>query len=87
MVVDDIKNNSSSEFRNVIEEAFSILGEPSKKALIYHLQDHYAIDLSTFNDSIPVEKLEHALKDLLGEAGLLLMEHVQTQLQKIHSPP
>lgn len=80
----------SLQLRHAADRAFGILGESSKKALVYHLKERYGIDIFDDYDhhNITIAELEYALKDLMGkEAGLLLMGYVNTELQKLDFPP
>jgi hypothetical protein len=72
---------ADSRVGRAIDRAFSILGEPSKQALIYYLQHNYNMDI--YQDNVSIQKLESSLKDLVGEGKDLLMSFVDSELRKL----
>jgi hypothetical protein len=63
-----------------VDGAFSLLGEPSKNALLYQLKRGYNLDI--YRDNVNIGKLESALQDMLGEGADVLMSLVKKQLGK-----
>jgi hypothetical protein len=71
---------------DAFNEALDILGQPSKNALLFHLQEH---SISLDNDdksggSFTLEQLYSALQTTLGTGGAdLIMESVRLKMDEL----
>lgn len=55
-----------------LSEALDVLGQPSKRALLYQLKEGYGIS-ADFDSSISIKRLQSALTEILGATGALLV--------------
>jgi hypothetical protein len=63
-----------------LERALDMLGEPSKKALLFHLTHTFKIPIERKNCSI--EEIESALKQILGEGASLVIASINNELKQ-----
>jgi hypothetical protein len=74
------KTNRCMTFRDAVEQAFGVLGESSKRALLYHLHQEYGITLEN-EQSSKLEDIEYALKCLFGPAGEIILKKIRDEVQ------
>lgn len=67
-----------NEVARALERSLDMLGEPSKKALLFHLTHTFKISL----DDISMEELESALKEILGESSSLVIASINSELER-----
>lgn len=61
-----------------LDKSLDMLGEPSKKALLFHLTHTYKIPLDGQDSSL--EKIENVLKQILGEGASLVVTSMNNEL-------
>ena len=62
----------------VLSEALDVLGQSSKRALLYQLRKGYNISIEKENldSAISLERLQSALKDILGASGASMITKI-----------
>ena len=68
----------SRRLQKAIYDALDMLGENSRKALLFHLKDEYNIDVES--GSVTLEGLKPALAELLGPGGDVIMAAIMQHL-------
>lgn len=69
---------SKTEVAKALERSLDILGEPSKKALLFHLTHTLKVPIEQKNCS--VQEIENALKQILGEGASLVVASLNSEL-------
>lgn len=65
-----------------LDKALNMLGQTSKKALLFHLKERYGISFD--DNAFSVEQLFSALRDILGNGGAsIIMEKVFLERDRI----
>lgn len=70
-----------TDVAKALDRSLDILGEPSKKALLFHLTHTYKIPLEA-KDCCPLDKIEGALRQILGEGASLVVASINNELQE-----
>lgn len=66
-----------------LDEALNVLGEPSKKALLFHLHSH-SISLHSATKPFTLEQLHAALQSTLGPGGAdLIVDYVLLKMDEL----
>lgn len=64
-----------------LERALSVLGEPSKKVLMFYLAEHCGI---SFDDrKCSIAQIESALRGILGTGSSIITERMYKELQAL----
>jgi hypothetical protein len=64
-----------------LDRALSVLGNPSKEALMFYITEHYGI---SFDGSRPsITEIESALKSILGSGSTLITNIMYKELQSM----
>lgn len=66
-----------TDLARAVDRSLDLLGEPSKKALLFHLTHTYKIPLE---GKCSVGDIESALKEILGEGALLVIASINNEL-------
>ena len=67
-----------SRLRQAFDRTLDALGEPSKKAILYHLVNHSGLDLES--PGLTIEQVESALAALLGMGASIVMGRLYEEL-------
>jgi len=68
-----------NDVARALERSLGILGEPSKKALLFHLTHTFKISL---DENCSMEELESVLKEILGESSSLVIASINNELKR-----
>ena len=68
----------SRRLQKAIYDALDMLGENSRKALLFHLKDKYNIDVGS--GGVTLEGLKPALAELLGPGADVIMAAIRQHL-------
>jgi hypothetical protein len=68
-----------NDVARALERSLDMLGEPSKKALLFHLTHTFKISL---DENCSMEELESALKEILGESSSLVIASINNELKR-----
>jgi hypothetical protein len=68
-----------NDVARALERSLDMLGEPSKKALLFHLTHTFKISL---DKNCSMEDLESALKEILGESSSLVIASINNELKR-----
>ena len=63
-----------------LERSLDILGEPSKKALLFHLTHTFKVPVNRKGCSI--KEIEGALKQILGEGASIVVASINNELKQ-----
>jgi hypothetical protein len=63
-----------------LDRSLDMLGEPSKKALLFHLTHTFKIPVD--RKSCSLEEIEGALKQVLGEGATLVVASINSELEQ-----
>jgi hypothetical protein len=63
-----------------LDRSLDILGEPSKKALLFHLTHTFKIPVN--RKDCPLEDIEGALKKILGEGASIVVASINSELEQ-----
>jgi hypothetical protein len=63
-----------------LDRSLDMLGEPSKKALLFHLTHTFKIPID--RKSCSLEEIERALKQVLGEGAMLVIASINSELEQ-----
>lgn len=74
MAISEFCKNGPSR---ALDRTLSVLDEPCKKAIAFHLRQRYAID--ALSDPTP-SQIEQAITDMLGEGADILISRFHTEL-------
>lgn len=74
MAISEIRKYRPS---NALNRTLSVLDEPCKKAIAFHLKQRYDID--PLSDPTP-SQIEAAISDMLGEGADILISRFHTEL-------
>ena len=74
------KADNRVNMARALERSLDMLGEPSKKALLFHLTHTFKIPIERKNCSI--EEIESALKQILGEGSSLVVASINNELKQ-----
>jgi hypothetical protein len=74
------KADNRVNMAKALERSLDILGEPSKKALLFHLRHTFKIPIDRKNCSL--EEIEGALKQILGEGASLVVASINSELEQ-----
>jgi hypothetical protein len=74
------KADSRVNMAKALEKSLNMLGEPSKKTLLFHLTHTFKIPIERKNCSI--EEIEGALKQILGEGASLVVALINKELRQ-----
>lgn len=70
-----------NRLRTSLERALSVLGEPSRKVLIFYMVEHCGI---SFDDTkCSIAEIESALKSVLGSGSSIITERMYKELQAL----
>lgn len=69
--------------RAAFDRTLDAFGEPSKKAILYHLTNHGGLDLES--PGLTIEQIEKALTALLGLGSAIVMSRLDEELAKLDS--
>jgi hypothetical protein len=72
------KANNQVSMAKALERSLDMLGEPSKKALLFHLTHTLKVPIDKKDCSI--EEIEGALKQILGEGASLVVASLNSEL-------
>lgn len=70
-----------TDIAKALERSLGMLGEPSKKALLFHLTHTYKIPVDK-KDCCPLEEIKDALRQILGEGASLVVASINKELEK-----
>ncbi|MEW6604362.1 MAG: hypothetical protein AB1351_06690 [Thermoproteota archaeon] len=68
-----------TEMARAIDRSLDMLGEDSKKALLYHLTHTFKIPLE---GNCSLEQIENALKQILGEGAAIVVASINNELKR-----
>lgn len=74
------KADNQMSMARALEKSLDMLGEPSKKALLFHLTHTFKVPIEQKNCSI--EEIEGALKQILGEGASLVVASINNELEQ-----
>lgn len=74
------KADNQVNMARALEKSLDMLGEPSKKALLFHLTHTFKVAIEQKNCSI--EEIEGALKQILGEGASLVVASINNELEQ-----
>jgi hypothetical protein len=63
-----------------LDRSLDMLGEPSKKALLFHLTHTFKIPVD--RKSWSLEEIEGALKQVLGEGATLVVASINSEMER-----
>ncbi|HJS68676.1 MAG TPA: hypothetical protein VJ730_04575 [Nitrososphaera sp.] len=63
-----------------LDRSLDMLGEPSKKALLFHLK--HTLKIPVDRKSCSLEEIEGALKQVLGEGATLVVASINSELEQ-----
>jgi hypothetical protein len=69
--------------RTAFDRTLDALGEPSKKAILYHLTDHGGLDMES--PGLTIGQVEKALTALLGLGAAIVMGRLYEELARLDS--
>ena len=72
------RTNNRVDMAKALEKSLDMLGESSKKALLFHLKHTFNIPLDTKNCSL--EEIEGALRQILGEGASIVVSSINNHL-------
>jgi hypothetical protein len=68
----------NTEMARAIDRSLDILGEDSKKALLYHLTHTFKVPL----EGCSIDEIEGALRQILGEGAALVVASINNELRR-----
>lgn len=74
--IDGRAQGRQREHENAFERSLDILGEPSKKALLFYLTHTFKVPVKDCS----VEEIEGALKKILGEGASIVVASITDEL-------
>jgi hypothetical protein len=69
-----------TDIAKALERSLDLLGEPSKKALLFHLTHTFKIPID--RKSCSLEEIEDALRQILGEGASLVVASINNELEQ-----
>ena len=75
------KHGYNYRLKASLEQALSVLGDPSKQILMFYMADHHGISFDGRECSIG--EIEAALKDVLGAGSTIITERMYKELQSL----
>ncbi|MEP0824976.1 MAG: hypothetical protein HRF40_05775 [Nitrososphaera sp.] len=66
--------------KRALDISLDVLGEPSKQALLYYLQERHNISIQDGGRCFSLEEVETALNALLGAGSLMIIDMVKKEL-------
>jgi len=73
-------DNNRVNMASALERGLDVLGEPSKKALLFHLTHTLKIPIDGKNCSL--EEIEGALKKILGEGASIVVASINNEIKQ-----
>ena len=67
-----------TDMAKAIDRSLDMLGEPSKKAMLFHLTHTFKIPLE---GKCSIGQIERALKEILGEGATLVIASINNELR------
>jgi len=68
-----------TDMAKAIDRSLDMLGEPSKKAMLFHLAHTFKIPLE---GKCSIREIESALKEILGEGASLVIASINNELRQ-----